>query len=53
LALALGVTLPQFLASIRFRVLNIIDDFNREAVAMEIGTSMPAERVIRIMEKVT
>lgn len=37
----------------RFRVLNIIDDFNREAVAMEIGTSMPAERVIRIMEKVT
>lgn len=37
----------------RFRVLNIIDDFNREAVAMEIGTSMPTERVIRIMEKVT
>ncbi|MHC1689242.1 MAG: DDE-type integrase/transposase/recombinase [Bacteroidales bacterium] len=37
----------------RFRVFNILDDFNREAVAMEIGTSMLAERVIRIMEKVS
>lgn len=36
----------------RFRVLNIIDDFNREVVAMEIATSMPAERVIRILERV-
>lgn len=36
----------------RFRVLNIIDDFNREAIAMEIATSMPAERVINILEKV-
>ena len=34
----------------RFRVLNIIDDFNREAIAMEIATSMPAERVINILE---
>ena len=36
----------------RFRVLNIIDDFNREVVAMEVATSMPAERVIRILERV-
>lgn len=36
----------------RFIVLNIIDDFNREAIAMEIATSMPAERVINIFEKV-
>ena len=36
----------------RFIVLNIIDDFNREAIAMEIATSMPAERVINILEKV-
>ena len=31
----------------KFRVLNILDDFNREAVAQEISMSMPAERVIR------
>jgi putative transposase len=36
----------------KFRVLNILDDFNREAVAQEISMSMPAERVIRILEKV-
>jgi putative transposase len=36
----------------RFRVLNIIDDFNREIIAMEVGTSMPAERVLRVLEKV-
>ena len=36
----------------KFRVLNILDDFNREAVAQEISMSMPAERVIRILESV-
>lgn len=36
----------------RFRVLNIIDDYNREIIAMEVGTSMPAERVLRVLEKV-
>lgn len=36
----------------RFRVLNIIDYFNREAIAMEVATSMPAERVILILERV-
>ena len=35
----------------RFRVLNIIDDFNREAITQEIAISMPAERVIRTLEK--
>ena len=35
-----------------FRVLNILDDSNREAVAQEISMSMPADRVIAIMEKV-
>lgn len=35
-----------------FRVLNILDDSNTEAVAQEISMSMPAERVISIMEKV-
>ncbi|MGL5957842.1 MAG: DDE-type integrase/transposase/recombinase [Phocaeicola sp.] len=35
----------------KFRVLNIVDDFNREAIVQEISMSMPAERVIRILEK--
>jgi putative transposase len=35
----------------KFRVLNILDDFNREAVAQEISMSMPAKRVITLLEK--
>lgn len=31
----------------RFRLLNIIDDYNRESLAIEIDTSLPALRVIR------
>ena len=34
----------------RFRLLNIIDDFNREMLAMEADLSLPAQRVIRILE---
>lgn len=33
-----------------FRTLNVIDDFNREALWIEIDTSLPAERVIRVLE---
>jgi putative transposase len=31
------------------RLFNVIDDFNREALAMEIDLSLPAERVIRAL----
>ena len=34
-----------------FRTLNIIDDFNREALWIEVDTSLPAERVIRVLER--
>ncbi|WP_156092915.1 IS3 family transposase [Laribacter hongkongensis] len=34
----------------RFRLLNIIDDFNREALAMDIDLSLPAERVDQVIE---
>lgn len=34
----------------KFRVLNIIDDFNREAVAQEPATSIPAEKLVRFVE---
>jgi putative transposase len=33
-----------------FRTLNILDDFNREALWIEVNTSLPAERVIRVLE---
>ena len=36
----------------RFRMLNIIDDFNREVLAMEIDTSLPSLRVIRVLERI-
>ena len=35
-----------------FRVLNIIDDFNREALDMEIDLSLPAGRVIRTLNRI-
>ncbi len=33
-----------------FRTLNVLDDFNREALWIEVDTSLPAERVIRVLE---
>lgn len=35
-----------------FRTLNLIDEFNREALAIEIDLSMPAARVIRVLDQV-
>ena len=35
----------------RFRLLTIIDEGNREALAIEVGTSIPASRVIRVLEE--
>ena len=35
-----------------FRVFNLIDDFNREALSMEIDFSLPAERVVRALDQV-
>jgi putative transposase len=34
-----------------FRTLNILDEANREALAIEIGTSIPAARVVRVLEQ--
>ena len=36
----------------RFRVLNIIDDYNREALAMKVDTSINAKRVIRVLNRI-
>jgi putative transposase len=35
-----------------FRTFNILDDFNREALWIEVDTSLPAERVIRVLEMI-
>lgn len=35
----------------KFRVLNIIDDFNRESIAQEPATSIPAEKLVRFVEQ--
>jgi len=35
----------------KFRLLNIIDDFNRESLAVEVDTSLPTLRVIRVLER--
>jgi putative transposase len=35
-----------------FRLFNVIDDFNREALGMEIDFSLPSARVIRALEQI-
>lgn len=35
----------------RFRTFNVVDDFNREALAIEIDFSLPATRVIRVLDR--
>ncbi len=35
----------------KFRLLNIIDDYNRESLAIEVDTSLPSLRVIRVLER--
>lgn len=35
----------------RFRTFNVIDDFNRESLAIEIDTSLRTSRVIRVLER--
>jgi putative transposase len=35
----------------RFRSLNIVDDFSRECAAIEVDTSLPGVRVVRVLER--
>lgn len=35
----------------RFRTLNIVDEGTREYLAVEVATSLPAERVVRTFER--
>lgn len=35
-----------------FRLFNVIDDFNREALGIEVDFSLPSERIIRVLERI-
>ncbi len=35
----------------RFRTFNVVDDFNREVLAIEVDLNLPAPRVIRVLER--
>jgi putative transposase len=35
-----------------FRLLNAIDDFNREALGIEVDFFLPSERVIRVLRQI-
>mgnify|MGYP001180887737 CR=1 FL=1 len=36
----------------RFRTFNLLDDFNREALAVEIDLSLPTVRILRVLDRV-
>ena len=36
----------------RFRAFNVVDDFNREALAIEIDLNIPAQRVVRVLGRI-
>ncbi len=36
----------------RFRTFNVVDDYSREALAIEIDIGLPSERVIRVLERI-
>lgn len=36
----------------RFRLFNVLDDFNRESLAIEVDTSLPSLRVIRVLNRI-
>lgn len=38
-------------SKVRFRTFNVIDDYNRELLGIDIGTGMPAARVTRYLER--
>ena len=36
----------------RFRTFNVVDEFNRECLAIEIDLNLPARRVIRVLDRI-
>src|SRR5439155_2333869 len=48
---ALDFMLDALYGGRRFRTLNVLDEANREALAIEVGASIPAARVVRVLEQ--
>lgn len=36
----------------RFRTFNVVDDYNRECLGIEIDTNLPAARIIRVLDRI-
>ena len=36
----------------RFRTFNVVDDYSRECLAIEVDTSLPAARILRVLDRV-
>lgn len=36
----------------RFRTFNVVDDYNREALAIEVDLSLPSARIVRVLERI-
>ena len=36
----------------RYRTFNVVDDFNREILAIEVDFNLPAARVVRTLERI-
>jgi putative transposase len=36
----------------RFCTFNVVDDFNREGLAIEVALNLPSERVVRVLERI-
>lgn len=36
----------------RFRTFNVVDDFNRGALAIELDLNIPAQRVVRVPDRI-
>lgn len=49
---ALDFTSDNLITGKSFRTLNLIDEFNREALSIEVDTSLPATRVVRVLNQV-
>ena len=36
----------------RFRTFNVVDDFSREALTIEIDVGLPSERIVRVLDRI-
>ncbi|OWW14144.1 hypothetical protein BUE65_20465 [Klebsiella variicola] len=36
----------------RLRTFNVVDDFNREALAIEFDLNIPAQRIVRVLDRI-